>query len=268
MNRLFSPILTGLVVLITAYPFAWMFLSSFKTNREIYQPGKMLPESFDPFAYKLLFSGELFDFSSVLVRSLLLAGGQAFFACLVTAATGFALAKGRFRGKSLLFWAALLIILYPKQAMSLALFEWMARLEITGNLYGLMLSGVASGLGVIFFTQVFRKVPDELIDLAKVEGQGPIFCFFTLLPLIFPALCTYGILHFFLCWQEHLLPLLTLGSDQLTLPLALAKLGDSSYHTPEAVGLAAGVLAMLPLLLLFCYFFRRVRSALADWVVS
>ena len=103
MNRLFSPILTGLVLLITAYPFAWMFLSSFKTNREIYQPGKMLPESFDPFAYKLLFSGELFDFTAVLVRSLLLAGGQAIFACLVTAATGFALAKGRFRGKSLLF---------------------------------------------------------------------------------------------------------------------------------------------------------------------
>ena len=73
MNRLFSPILIGLVLLITAYPFAWMFLSSFKTNREIYQPGKMLPESFDPFAYKLLFSGELFDFTAVLVRSLLLA---------------------------------------------------------------------------------------------------------------------------------------------------------------------------------------------------
>ena len=188
MNRLFSPILTGLVLLITAYPFVWMFLSSFKTNREIYQPGKMLPESFDPFAYKLLFSGELFDFTAVLVRSLLLAGGQAIFACLVTAATGFALAKGRFRGKTLLFWAALLIILYPKQAMSLALFEWMARLEITGNLYGLMLSGVASGLGVIFFTQVFRKVPDELIDLAKVEGQSPFFLLFHPAPLNFSSL--------------------------------------------------------------------------------
>ena len=52
---------------------------------------------------------------------------------------------------------------------------------------------------------------------------------------------TYCILHFFLCWQDHLLPLLILGSDQLTLPLALAKLADSSYRIPEAVGLAAGV---------------------------
>jgi ABC-type glycerol-3-phosphate transport system permease component len=61
---------------------------------------------------------------------------------------------------------------------------------------------------------------------------------------------------------------LVLGSDQLTLPLALAKLGDSSYRIPEAVGLAAGVLAMIPLLVLFGLFFRQIRTALSDWVVS
>ena len=47
-----------------------------------------------------------------------------------------------------------------------------------------------------------------------------------------------------------------------------AKLRDSSYRIPEAVGLAAGVLAMLPMMFLFGYFFRRIRTALSDWVVS
>jgi len=268
MIGLVNRMLTGLIVLAASYPFVWMLASSFKTNREIYQPGKFLPDSLDPFAYRLLFSGELFDFSAVLVRSILLSAGQAVLACFLTAATGFALAKGTFRGKSLLFGAALLIILYPKQAMSLALFEWLARLGITGNYYGLLFSGVSSGLGVIFFTQVFRKIPDELIDLARLEGQSLTLLFFTLLPLVMPAFLTYGILHFFLSWQEHLLPLLVLGKEQLTLPLVLAKLGDSSYRIPEAAGLAAGVLAIVPFILLFGYFFRRIRTALSDWVVS
>ena len=255
-------------ILLTAYPFVWMFLSSFKTNREIYSPDRLLPSFFKPDAFQILFSNELFQFNEVLIRSLLLSSGQAFFACLVTAAAGYAIAKGNFRGRNLIFGAAILLVLFPKQAMSLFLFEWMATLGLTGNLYGFILSGVASGLGVIFFTQVFRKVPSELVDLALLEGRGHFGCFLSLLPLLVPALVTYCILHFFLSWQEHLLPLLVLSNDQLTLPLALSKLADSSYRIPEAVGLAAGVVAMLPMLILFGLFFRKIRTALADWVVS
>ena len=141
-------------------------------------------------------------------------------------------------------------------------------MEMTGSPYGLLISGVASGLGVLFFTQVFRKIPDELMDLARVEGQSLVRSFICFLPLIKPALITYCILHFFLCWQDHLLPLLVLGSDQLTLPLALAKLGIPVTAFQEAVGLAAGVLAMIPLFVLFGLFFRQIRTALSDWVVS
>ena len=83
-----------------------------------------------------------------------------------------------------------------------------------------------------------------------------------------PALITYGMIHFVLSWQEHLLPLLVLGNDQLTLPLALAKLSDSSYRIPEAVGLAAGSFSHGADSVLFGLFFRRIRTALADWVVS
>jgi len=266
--RLIERICLCFLLLLAAYPFLWMVLSSFKTNREIYNPAELLPKSLDPFAYRLLFSGEFIDFHEVLLRSILLSGGQSILACLITAAVGFALAKGRFRGKIILSGLSLLVILYPKQAMNLSLFEWMARMEMTGSSYGLLISGVASGLGVLFFTQVFRRIPHELMDLARVEGESLMESFLCFLPLVKPAMITYCILHFFLCWQDHLLPLLILGSDQLTLPLALAKLADSSYRIPEAVGLAAGVMAMIPLLALFAIFFRQIRTALSDWVVS
>ena len=181
-----------------SYPFLWMLLSSFKTNREIYNPGNLLPDSFDPFAYRLLFSGDFIDFYDVLFRSILLCGGQAILSCLVSTAVGFALAKGRFRGKIILSGVSLLIILYLiLSAMSLSLFEWMASMDMTGSFYGLLATGVASGLGVIFFTQVFRKVPDELIDLARVEGGASLHSFLCFLLLVKPALITYFILHFF-----------------------------------------------------------------------
>ncbi len=268
MTRWLSRSALLLVLLIAAYPFIWCLLSSFKSNREIHQPGNLLPSSFDPFAYRLLFSGDFIDFGEVLGRSLLLSGGQALLATLVCSAAGFALAKVGFRAKPLVFVLALLVILYPRQAMSLSVFDWMSDMGMSGSLFGLLLSGAASGLGVIFFTQVFGKVPDELIDLARIEGRSLGGTFFTLIPLISPALTTFAALHFLLCWQDHLLPLLILSHDQLTLPLALSRLSDSSFRIPQAVGLAAGVLSMIPLLLLFGLSFRRMRTALSEWVVS
>jgi trehalose/maltose transport system permease protein len=97
-----------------------------------------------------------------------------------------------------------------------------------------------------------------------VEGYSGIRTFCLLLPLIGPALVTYGLLHFILSWQEHLLPLLLLNDQNLTLPIALSKLRDSSHRIPEAVGMAAGVLSMIPILLLFGICFRKMKTALVS----
>ncbi|NDH17386.1 MAG: carbohydrate ABC transporter permease, partial [Opitutae bacterium] len=132
MVRFLSRSFLLLVLVLTAYPFVWMLLASFKSNQQIYKPDQLIPTSFDPFAFRILFSNDLFQFNEVLARSILLSGGQALFACLVTAAAGYAIAKGNFRGRKLVFGAAVLLILFPKQAMSLFLFEWMSVLGLTG----------------------------------------------------------------------------------------------------------------------------------------
>ena len=151
-----------LVLLLTAYPFAWMLLASFKSNQQIYKPDQLFPSSFDPFAFQILFSNDLFQFNEVLARSILLSIGQALFACLVTAAAGYAIAKGNFRGRNLILGAAILLILFPKQAMSLFLFEWMSVLGLTGNVYGFFTFWGSERIGSRFlYLQVFRKFPQN-----------------------------------------------------------------------------------------------------------
>ena len=262
MRKLPVILFLGVALLICLYPFAWMFFSMFKTNREIYQPTLFFPAYYNWDGFLSLFSGSYIPFMDYFLNSILISGGQAFFAMFVTAGTGFVFAKYRFRGKSILFAVAILVILIPKQAMAVPLFDWMLWLGLQGSTWSLLLPGVASGLGVVFFTQVFRKIPDELLDLAKVEGysMGRIFCI--LLPLVAPGLVTYGLLHFILSWQEHLLPLLLLDDQNLTLPIALAKLRDSSHRIPEAVGMAAGVLSLFPVVVLFGLCFRKMKTAL------
>ncbi|MFP6901876.1 MAG: hypothetical protein VCA36_13095, partial [Opitutales bacterium] len=83
--------------------------------------------------------------------------------------------------------------------------------------------------------------------------------------LVSPALVTYGLIHFILAWQEHLFPLLLLSDDNQVLPLALAKLRDSSHRIPEAVSMAAATCSLLPVALLFAIFHRQIRTALRDF---
>ena len=144
---------------MTVYPLVWMLLSSFKTNREIYQPDILLPESLDPFAYRLLFfSGEFIDFYEVLTRSILLAGGQALLATFCNSRGWLCIGQVQIYRKIPPLFTALLVILYPRQAISLSLFEWMAKMGMSGSYYGLLFSGVASGLGVIFFMGIVKSL--------------------------------------------------------------------------------------------------------------
>ena len=163
MRKLISfCILTGSVI-ICLYPFLWMFLSSFKTNREIYQPTLLFPENFEIDSYQSLFSEQYLPFYSFFSNSLFISGLQALFATLITAAAAFVFAKYSFRGKSFLFGVAILVILIPKQAMAVPLFDWMLWLGLQGTSWSLIFPGIASGLGIVFFTQVFRKIPNELL---------------------------------------------------------------------------------------------------------
>ena len=264
MRKLSYALFLGVVLMVCIYPFGWMFFSAFKTNREIYQPTLFFPEDYEWDAFHGLFSSEYLPFFEYYINSIVISGIQAVLAMVVTAAVGFVFAKYSFRGKGLLFGIALLIILIPKQAMAVPLFDWMLWLGLQGGKWSMILPGLASGLGIVFFRQVFAKIPDELIDLARVEGYSGIRTFCLLLPLIGPALVTYGLLHFILSWQEHLLPLLLLNDQNLTLPIALSKLRDSSHRIPEAVGMAAGVLSMIPILLLFGICFRKMKTALVS----
>ena len=85
-----------------------------------------------------------------------------------------------------------------------------------------------------------------------------------LVPLAFPGLVTFFLLHFVLSWQEHLLPLLALDEESMTLPLALTKLRDASFRIPEAVSMAAATLSILPVALMFAVCFRLMKSALRE----
>ena len=216
----------------------------------------------------MLMNGQFVDFGEGLWQSFFIASSQSLLATLVSALVGGVWAHYSFRGKTLLVGAAWIRMRIPRQALVVPIFEWFNFLGWTGSSWSLILCGIASGLGVIFFTQSFRHLPDELMETSRLEGFSPWRVFVLILPLFAPGLVTYFLLHFALCWQEHLLALLLLDDSNLTLPLTLAKLSDSSHRAPEAIGMAAATLSFVPIVVLYGLFFGKMRTALSQLSLS
>lgn len=271
-QRRWSMVSTGLLVLaavVFAYPFVWMLMSVGKSNPEIFNPRQVWPASWNFSPARRLVSGEWFPFWRVLGNSLFVAGAQAVLATLLTSLAGFAFATSRSRLTALLFPFVLVVIVLPVQALAVPLFAWINDLRLVNHAWGVILPGAVSGLGVIWFMQIFRQLPASLREAARLDGAGEWRVWWTLLPVIMPALLSFALIHFILAWHEHLLPLLVL-SDQArqTLPVAISSLYGSSLRYPYAALMTGSVISVVPTALLFGLGFRRFKTALADVLMN
>jgi multiple sugar transport system permease protein len=266
-RRWIATILVGASALVFTFPFAWMFFATFKPNPEIFRPWPLLPRSFHLDYYRALLDGSLIPFPRQFANSLIVASVQTALVLVLVVPVGYAFAQHRFRGKGALYALVLASVVLPQQALALPLFAWIFRLGLYDTLAATILPGAVSGLGVIFFTLVFRRVPQELVDLSRGEGASESRVLLTLLPLVAPAVLTFGLIHFVLAWQEQLIPLVMLGTtSNKTVPVGLASLYGSNIRYPYGVLMAGCLLTTLPTAAAYGLLRRQFRSALGDLV--
>ena len=181
----FSVFASGFLLLLCAlfaFPFLWMVMATFKANPEIFSPFPLLPETFHLRHYRALLSGEWIPYPRQFLNSLFIASAQTLLALGLSAAAGFVFAKHDFRGRKPLFALAVLVVLIPRQVMVLPLFTWMNDLKLLDGPWSVIWPGAVSGIGVIYFTQVCKRLPDELLDMARSEGASEYRVFLASLP--------------------------------------------------------------------------------------
>lgn len=257
----------GAIALIFLYPIIWMVLAGFRSNAEIFSTRSIWPERWHATYYEALFANEHFDFGRAFGNSLLIATAQSFGATVLAALAGFVVASARLWQRRIAILAALGLVMISPQVISLPMLVWINRVGLFDHALGVILPGLASGLGLLYFVRVWSKVPRELSEAARAEGATEWMIFRILIPLVRSQLLVLGFLLFVLAWHAHLIPLLILQSeDQRTLPLQLAALYGGSFHPPQAILMAAATIGLLPLLVLFAWGGPLFRTAAKDFV--
>jgi multiple sugar transport system permease protein len=249
--------------LVMMLPFVWMISTSFKSNSEALSiPPRLLPETFLWQNYVDVINK--LNYGRFFLNSLIVAamrvGGQ-----LVTCSlAAYAFARLRFPGRNLLFPLYLAALMVPFQVYMIPDFVVMKYLGWLDTLQGIAVPGMFSAFGIFLLRQAFLTVPRELEEAAILDGASPPSVLWrVVLPLSRPALASLAILTFLYSWNDLLWPLLVTRSEQnYVLPIGLALL-QGQYQTNWSWLMAAGVMATLPVILLYLFAQRYFVEGIA-----
>jgi multiple sugar transport system permease protein len=254
--------------LVMLAPFLWMLATSLSRKSNISMP--RTPSFWPPDAsfFNYMVATANMPIVRLYANSLFVVGVTTIGYLFFCAIAGYAFAKGRFPGKSILFILFLGTLFIPFETRMIPLYLFMGDLGLTNTYWALILPFLAGGFGTFLMRQTIAGIPDDLIEAARIDGASEFRIFVQIvLPLCKPTLATLAILNVIWRWNDVLWPLLVTSDRNLytvTQGLALAGRSQGIY---TGVALATAVMAILPVIIAYLFLQRYViRSVISSGV--
>ena len=166
----------------------------------------------------------------------------------------YALARLRWRGRNLALIIVLAAMMLPSQVTIVPQYVMFAKLGWVGHLSPLIVPNFfGDAFSIFLLRQFFLTIPEEYSDSARCDGAGEWRILLkVVVPLARPAIAAVGLFSFLYAWNDFFGPLLYVGEARgnWTLSVALANF-RSLYHVQWNLTMAATLLFMLPVVLLF-----------------
>ncbi|CAM5693085.1 carbohydrate ABC transporter permease [Streptomyces fumanus] len=244
-------------------PLVWALCTSLKSETEAVEvPPHWLPRHVTGQAWSaVLENGNLTDW---LVNSLVVSVCVTTVVLLVSALAGYGFARTEFRGKAALMGVVMTGLMVSPAVLGVPLFTTVQQMGMVDTYWGMILPQCAPAAMVYILYKFFQGVPRELEEAAFIDGAGRWRVFFTIiLPLSRPSLAAVGIFTFIGSWNNFLWPyMVTNNPDLMTMPNGIATVMNS-YGIQWAQLMAGGLMAGLPLIVVFVFFQRQIVAGVA-----
>lgn len=249
-----------ILVIITLLPLVFTLTNSFMQMNEIiryygnlreFTPFHIIPDQFSLAGYYgvlvrhpyflTAFWNSLFMVVTIVVSQL-----------FVSLLAGYVFTYFNFRFRNLLFFLVIILMMMPYQVTLVSNYMVLDRLSLLGGYQSIIIPGLFSAFGVFLLRMIIENIPKEMIDAARVDGANH----FRILRSIVIPNCKAGIvslvvLSFIDCWNMVEQPLVYLkDSTMYPLSIYLTETSQTNY----TLGFAGGMIAMIPVLLLFIFF--------------
>jgi raffinose/stachyose/melibiose transport system permease protein len=175
---------------------------------------------------------------------------------LLTAMTAYYITRVKNGLTNLLYYLFTFSMIVPFQMVMFTMTKTANTLRLD-NPIGIILIylGFGAGLSVFLYCGFVKSIPLEIEEAVMIDGYNPIQSFFrVILPLLKPIAITVAILNVMWIWNDYLLPLLVIGSEYKTVPIAIQYLKGGYGSIDMGAMMAMLVLAIVPIIIfyLFC----------------
>jgi multiple sugar transport system permease protein len=240
-------------------PILWMTSSSFQASEKMFQlttewiPSVWHPENY-PNALSRAAFGTYFLNSGVVSLSVMV--GNIVFCTLA----GYGLAKFRFPGDRWVLLAILCTLMLPLEVTLVPTFLVVHQFGWLNTYQGIAGPLLIDAFGVFLMRQAILSIPNDYIEAARIDGASePRILLQVIVPQCLPSIAVLAILSFRDSWDQFLWPLAIVSVDKWrTFPLGLVQFGED-YGNPPTEQMAIGVLATIPVFLLFAILQRSVN---------
>jgi raffinose/stachyose/melibiose transport system permease protein len=256
-----------LLIGIMLGPVIYIIIGGFRTNSQITVDPAGLPHPWKIDNYLDVLSSE--TFWRQVGNSAIVAVATTIGVVTLGVMASYVLARYRFRGRGAMYALFAAGLMFPATVAITPLYILIKNLGLVNTLPGVILPQIAFGLPttVIILVPFLQAIPKDIEEAAAIDRCSRLGFFWRMvLPLSVPGLITTGILAFIGSWNSYLLPLFVLNNqDAFTLPLGVQAF-SSQYSVDTAKVLAFTSLSMIPALVFFSLFERRIVGGLTGAV--
>ena len=260
-------LLSVILVAICTVPVLYIIIGGFRTNSQITNnpsgfPNPWVIDNYINVAQSDTFWVELKNSLIVAVFTML---GVVVLGIMVS----YVIVRYKFKYAPLMYSLFSAGLMFPMTVGITPLYLMIRNLGLSNSLAGIILPQIAFGLPqtIIILVPFLQSIPNELEEAALLDGCSRLGFFWRMvIPLAMPGVATVGILQFVGSWNGYMLPLFVLSSsDNYTLPLGVSMF-SSEHSVDTAAVLAFTSLAMLPALICFTIFQKKIVGGLTGAV--
>ena len=233
-------------------PFFWLLSSSLKRPSELFEiPVRWIPREIQFDNYKKMF--DTIPFFLYLRNTMFLVVNNIIGSLISCSLVGYGFSRLRWPGRDKIFVLVLITMILPYQVTMIPLFVQFQKMGWVGSFLPLTVPNYFGNPFFIFLMrQFFMGIPNDLSEASRIDGAGEFRIYWQIcMPLARPALATVAIFAFLRSWNDFIGPLIYLQSDKLYTLSVGVQLIRSRLDPKWEVLMAAGVVMVLPVLVIF-----------------
>lgn len=265
LTQVFAYLILFIGLAVTLVPFIWILMTSLKPASEIVRiPPTFFPEQWTLNSYQTIFADPKVPLARFYLNSTFVAVARVVITLFTSSLAGYIFAKFTFRGKNLLFGFILIQLMIPFQVVMIPAYLILVQLRLIDSLWGLVIPSMVDAFGIFLMRQFISTFPNDLIDAARIDGAGEFTVYRrVVMPNLGAPLATLGIFTFMATWNDYLWPLIVITThEKRTLPLLLTWY-TSQHGQRYDLTMAASILVLLPILVVYIFFQRWIVRGVA-----